>query len=128
MAVETEFSLRLPNSPGALADLCSVLAGEHINIVALSLESAGHLKLVVDNPVRTDGALRERRHKVARRDVLAVAVPHAAGGLAPVLRLLADAGVNVEYAYSGGGSPGTQATVVLGVDDPMRAAAAAGIG
>jgi len=128
MAVDTEFSLRLPNSPGALADLCSVLAGEHINIVALSLEPAGHLKLVVDNPVRTDGALRERRHKVVRRDVLTVAVPHHAGGLAPVLRLLADAGVNVEYAYCGGGAPGTHATVVLGVDDAMRAAAAAGIG
>src|SRR4029453_13501380 len=104
MAVETEFSLRLPNSPGALADLCSVLAGEHINIVALSLESAGHLKLVVDNPVRTDGALRERRHKVARRDVLAVAVPHAAGGLAPGLGLAGAGGGNGEAADKGGGA------------------------
>jgi hypothetical protein len=128
MPVDTEFSVRLPNSPGALADLCAALAAEHVNIVALSLESGGQLRLVVDNPVRTEGALRERRHKVASREVVTAQVEHRAGGLAPILRLVATAGVNVEYAYSGGGTAGMHATIVLGVDDAIRAATAAGIG
>jgi len=40
---------------------------------------------------------------------------------------VADANVNVEYAYSGVADSGPMATVVLGVDDAMRADAAAGV-
>ena len=41
MAVDTEFSLRLPNSPGALADVFSLLAGEHVNIDYAYCSSGG---------------------------------------------------------------------------------------
>ena len=127
MGVDIEFTLRLPNSPGALADLCGVLAAERVNIVAVSLETTGQVRLVVDNPVRTEGVLRSRRHRITRREVLTVPATRAPDGLVPVLRLLADAGVNVEYAYSGSGLDGVHAMVVLGVDDAMAAAAAAGV-
>jgi hypothetical protein len=45
-----------------------------------------------------------------------------------VLSLVRDAGVNIEYAY-GAASPESASTAfaVLGVDDAMRAGAAAGI-
>ncbi len=72
MAVLTEVTLRLPNSPGALAAICRVLADERISILALSLESGGQLRLVVDNIIRAEGALRDRHYKVAARDVLVV--------------------------------------------------------
>ena len=55
-----------------------------------------------------------------------VPVPNAPGQLEPVLRLVADVGVNVEYAY-GAGSDGSSSVVVLGVDDALRAATAAGV-
>jgi hypothetical protein len=47
--------------------------------------------------------------------------------LGPALRLIADASVNVEYAYGGGSEGSPTATIVLGVDDAERAAAAAGV-
>lgn len=127
MALSTEFSLRLPNSPGALADLCGVLASERVDILALSVESSGHVRFVVDNRVRTEGVLRERRLQVTTRDVLAVSAAHSPGSLARILRLLAEAGVNIEYAYSGVGEGIARATIILGVDNPMRAASAAGL-
>jgi hypothetical protein len=40
---------------------------------------------------------------------------------------MADAGVNVEYAYGGSVDPRAQPAVVIGVDDAMRAAVAAGV-
>src|SRR5262245_2293918 len=125
--IRTELSLRLPNTPGALAGVCQLLSDERVNIVAMTLESAGQLRLVVDNHVHAAGVLREHHHQVSERDVIVTTVPNAPGALAPALRLVADASVNVEYAYSGAAEGSAMASVVLGVDDAQRASAAAGI-
>jgi hypothetical protein len=125
--IRTELSLRLPNSPGALAGVCRLLSDERVNILALSLESGGQLRMVVDNHVHAAGVLREHHHQVAEKDVIVTAVPNVPGALAPALRLVSEANVNVEYAYGGGSEGGPTASVVLGVDDAQRASAAAGI-
>ena len=61
------------------------------------------------------------------RNVIVTAVPNAPGALAPALKLISDAGVNIEYAYGGGSEGSPTATIVLGVEDAERAAAAAGV-
>jgi hypothetical protein len=127
MATRIELSLRLPNSPGALAGVCRTLADERVNILAMALEPGGQLRLVVDNHVHAAGVLRERHHQVAERDVVVLNVPHSPGGVAAVLQLVADANVNVEHAYGGAAEDAAAASIVLGVDDAMTAAAAAGV-
>ena len=87
----------------------------------------GHLRLVVDNHVHGAALLREQHHQVTERNVIAVRVPHTAGGAAPAMRLLSDAGVNVDYAYGGAEEGGRTAILILGVGDAQRAAAAAGV-
>ena len=64
---------------------------------------------------------------MAIRTELSLRLPNSPGAFAPVLALVADAGVNVEYAYGGGAEGSPSAAVVLGVGDAMRAAAAAGV-
>ena len=125
--IRTELALRLPNSPGALAGVCRLLSDERVNILAMALETSGQLRMVVDNHVHAAGILREHHHQVTERDVIVTAVPNMPGSLAPALRLVSEANVNVEYAYGGGSEGGPSASVVLGVDDAQRAAAAAGI-
>jgi hypothetical protein len=125
--IRIELSLRLPNTPGALAGVCQLLSDERVNILAMTLEPTGQLRLVVDNHVHAAGVLREHHHQVTERDVIVTSVPNAPGALAPALRLVADANVNVEYAYSGAAETSAMASVVLGVDNAQRAAAAAGI-
>jgi hypothetical protein len=125
--IRIELSLRLPNTPGALAGVCRLLSDERVNIAAMTLEPGGQLRLVVDNHVHAAGVLREHHHQVAERDVILTSMPNLPGALAPALRLVADANVNVEYAYSGAAEGSGMASVVLGVDDAQRAAAAAGI-
>jgi hypothetical protein len=127
MAVQTELGLRLPNSPGALAAVCQSLSDERVNIIALTVESSGQLRLVVDNPVRAAGVLRSRHHTVTERDVLVVPIANGPGAIVPVLRLIAEAHINIEYAYGVAAEGHTVAAVVLGVDDARRAAAAAGV-
>ena len=127
MAIRTELNLRLPNSPGALGGVCRLLDAERVNILAMALDGAGQLRMVVDNHVHGAAVLRDHHHQVAEREVVVCSLPHAPGALAGPLRLVAEAGVNVEYAYGGAADGSGTASVVLGVDDAMRASAAAGI-
>jgi hypothetical protein len=127
MGIRTELSLRLANSPGALSAVCRALSDEGVSVTAMTLDHGGQLRLVVDNHVRAAGVLRQRHHQITERDVLVASVADGPGTLLPVLRLVADAGVNLEYAYGAAGAPGGTATVVLGVDDARRASAASGI-
>jgi hypothetical protein len=127
MAIRTEVNLRLPNSPGALAGVCRLLSDERVNITAMALDATGQLRLVLDNHVHGAAVLREHHHQVAERNVIVTSIPNAPGSLAPVLRLVADADVNVEYVYGGAAEGCPIATLVLGVDDAARASAAAGV-
>lgn len=125
MAIRTELTLRLPNSPAALTTVSRLLAGEGIRVHAFMLERGGALRFLPDNHVRAAAVLRSHHHHVTERTVLATDVPDTAGALAPVLGLLGGEGVNVEYAYSG--AQRGSGLVVLGVDDAARAAAASGL-
>ena len=125
--IRTELSLRLPNSPGALAGVCRLLSDERVNVQAMTLDPGGHLRMVVDNHVHGAAVLREHHHQVTERDVVVTTIPNAPGSLAPLLKLVRDADVNVEYTYGGGSEGSPSAVIVLGVEDALRAAEAAGI-
>ena len=127
MAIRPELTVRLPNSPGELAGVCRLLAQEGVNIIAMTLESGGLLRLVLDNHVRGAGALRSQHHAVSERPVIVATVASGPGALAPLLAIVADAGVNIDYAYGSTADGKAGAAVVLGVQDAQRAAAAAGI-
>jgi hypothetical protein len=125
--IRTELSLRLPNSPGALAGVARLLSDERVNILAISLETGGQLRIVVDNHVHAAAILREHHHQVTVREAIMLAIPNAPGALAPALQLVSDASINIEYAYGGSADAGPTALVVIGVEDALRAAAAAGV-
>src|SRR5678815_3108155 len=127
MSIRTELNLKLPNNPGSLAGVCQLLSTERVNILAMALDSNGQLRLVVDNHVHGGAVLREHHHQVSERDVIVVGLPNSPGALASILRLVSDANVNLEYAYGGAAEGGATASVVIGVNDPAKAAAAAGV-
>jgi len=127
MSIRTELNLRLPNSPGALAGICRLMSDERVNIVALMLESGGQVRMVVDNHVHAAAVLREHHHQVTEKDVVVVTVPNTPGSLAPALKMLADANVNIDYAYAGVAEVNQMASIVVGTEHVMQASAAAGV-
>ena len=127
MAIRTELTLRLENSPGALARLCQALRDEKVNILALSLDASGVLHLVPDNPVHAAGLLRGRDYAVDERAVLYVTVPNGPGALASATRMLSAAAVNIDYAFASALADHDMTAVVVGVDDAQRASTAAGM-
>jgi hypothetical protein len=126
MAIRAELTLRLPNSPGALREFCDTLSDGKINLLALHLDGSGRLRCVVDNPLLAAELLRPH-HAVESRDVLYVSLANTPGSLAGAARLLAESGVNVEYAYAASVEGSTMAAVVVGVADAQRASSLAGL-
>jgi hypothetical protein len=127
MAIRTELTLRLQNSPGTLAKVCQIIADERVDIVAMNLASPLVLRLVVDNPVHAAETLREHHYHVEEREVIFTTAPNNPGSLLRLARLIADAGINLEYLYATTQDGQSMASIVAGVPDARRASSAAGI-
>jgi hypothetical protein len=127
MAIQRELTVRLANSPGTLGRVAEVLGGQRINMLAMSLDGNGALRLVVDNPLHAAGSLRDQHYQVEERDVLYATMPNEPGSLARVVKMLAEAGINLDYVYASGIDRIPMVAVVIGVQDAQRASAASGI-
>ncbi len=98
----TQISVFLENRRGRLYDVCSLLGNQGVNIRALTIaetESFGVLRIVVDKSDFAIQLLRDNHFVANFTDVVAVEVPDKPGGLASILKVLAENEVNVEYMY-----------------------------
>ncbi len=98
-----QLSIFLENRSGRLAEVTEIMGEASINIRALSLADTsdfGILRVIVDDPDKALRILEEKGFTVTGTDVLAVEVEDKPGGLARVLKLLEEEGVNVEYMYA----------------------------
>lgn len=127
MAIQREITVKLANSPGTLGRVSQLLGAEHINLIAMSIDPSGNLRMVVDNPLHAASTLREQHYNVEERDVLYTVMPNEPGSLSRALRLLGDAGINVEYAYASGIDRVPMVGVVVAVADAQKASYVAGI-
>ncbi len=98
-----QISLFMENRTGRLADVARTLGAAGVNIRALSLADTadfGILRLIVNDVDRAVSALRASGHTVQITEVVAVEVADRPGGLAEVLDVIQQAGLNVEYMYA----------------------------
>jgi hypothetical protein len=98
-----QLSLFLENKPGALSTPVKLLADAKINILTLSIAESqqyGILRLIVGDWKAAKELLEKNGLLVKITDVLAVEVADRAGGLAGVLSVLEEAGINLEYMYA----------------------------
>ena len=98
----TQISVFLVNRQGRLYDVCSLLGNNNVNIRALTIaetESFGVLRIVVDKSEAAIRLLRDNQFVANFTDVIAIEVPDQPGGLASILKVLAENNVNIEYMY-----------------------------
>jgi hypothetical protein len=98
----TQISVFLENRKGRLYDVCSLLGDHGVNIRALTIaetESFGVLRIVVDKSDSAIQLLRDHQFVANFTDVVAIEVPDKPGGLASILKVLAENDVNIEYMY-----------------------------
>ncbi len=98
-----QLSVFLENRKGRLLEVTEVLKDAGINIRALAMaESAefGILRLVVNNPEKAKTALSSAGFTVKEQDVFAVEVEDAPGSFYQVVKILAEADINIDYTYA----------------------------
>lgn len=98
-----QISIFIENRSGRLREVADVLGKNNINIRALSLADTsdyGILRLITDKPGDALEVLKKVNFTLSETDVIAVEVSDKPGGLAEVLDILGNAGINVEYMYA----------------------------
>ncbi len=118
MKILTQLSVFLINEPGRLATLTHALAKEKLNIVALTLMDStehGVLRLVVEEPERARKSLERLGFQVSSTEVVSVEMPNRPGALATLAEKLADAHINIDYAYVTSGAAGGKTTCIFKV-------------
>ena len=98
-----QISVFLENRAGQLAEITKVIADNGIDLRAISIaETAdyGVLRMIVDNAEKATGILLQNGYILSMTPVLVVGVPDQPGGLAPVLSVLAEGNIDIEYMYS----------------------------
>ncbi|HEX7533632.1 MAG TPA: ACT domain-containing protein [Syntrophales bacterium] len=108
-----QLSFSLPNRVGLLAHVASAVSQAKVNIEAIcayEMDDKGFFMLVTDNNAKAKKALAKMGANVEVEDVLVVVVPNKVGQLQSLAMKIADAGVDIYYAY---GSPGAVKTTCL---------------
>jgi hypothetical protein len=98
-----QITVFLENKPGRLEEVVGYLAGENVNIHALSIADTtdfGILRIIVSDPGKAERLLKGKGLMVRAADVIAVAMSHSPGGLYKVLHELKTLDISIEYMYA----------------------------
>jgi hypothetical protein len=114
-----QLSVFLENKSGRLTEVLEVLGKENIRITALSVADTsefGILRLIVSDPEKAKGLLKEQSFTVNLTEVISVIVPDEAKHYAKILRILSDMDISVEYTYAF--SSGKKSVIILRCSNP----------
>ncbi len=120
----SQLSVFAENSPGILYQITERIAAAGIDIRAISVSDTqdfGILRVVVSDAERAKSALGNGDFVVTVTQVLGIEIPDQPGGLANVLGLLSENGINVDYIYAFVTISGKSAYVVMRVNDNEKA-------
>ena len=119
-----EFTVVIPDRPGALGQCCIGLAEAGVNILAFQSfveEGESLARFLVDDPASANTALGRLQMNFEETDVVVVSLPHRPGELGRAAARLGENKINIDYSYGGLGA-GSEPLVVFGVDQVTRAA------
>jgi hypothetical protein len=120
----TQITVTLQNKPGTLAQLCSTLRDAGVNIsavVASEIRGRGKVRLLVDSPDKAKDALKAAKIRFSEEEAIAIELDNRRGALGEVAEKLAQAKINIKYAYATTSEGSTKATVILAVPDVAKA-------
>jgi hypothetical protein len=120
----TQLAVFLANRPGALARVCEALGNAGVNIQALAMsDTVDHtvVRMVVSDPTKALMLLGEAGVLALEADVLTIETASQPGVLAKIAERLAEAEVNIEYAYLAGARGSEKGLIILRPSDVEKA-------
>jgi len=115
-----QLSIFVENKQGALTEITEILASKSVDIRALSLadtQDFGILRLIVNNIDDAKDVLKNNNCVISINKVLGIKIPDRPSGLANIIKILSDKGINLEYMYAFITESGHDACVVLRVEN-----------
>ena len=122
--IQKQLSVFLENRPGNLARVCSILSDAGINILALAIHDTvdnAVVRFLVDNPTKAFLLLEEEELYVMEQDVVVLELLNRFGELTRICQCLAQADINISYAYCTARPDQHSGCLVLKTDNPERA-------
>ena len=98
-----QLSVFIENKKGSLHEITDILAKENIDLRSMCVADTadyGIVRIIVDDPIKALDVFQKSGHTANMREVTAFAVPDCPGGLATVLALLENNGIDIEYLYA----------------------------
>ena len=114
----------MPNRPGVLARTCSILSDAGVSILAMAVHDTvdnAVVRFLVDHPTKALLLLEQEEYYVMEQDVVVLDISTATGELARICQSLAEADINISYAYCTATSNQENGCLVLKTDQPDRA-------
>lgn len=124
MQITKQLAIFLDNRPGTLARVADALAKAKINVYAISTsDTVDHsvVRLIVDDSRRALQLFEEHGTLVVDDDVLMIEGDNKPGSLAKLAHKLADAKINIEYAYCATPPAAKKGLLILRVTDAKKA-------
>ena len=119
-----QLSLFLENQPGQTIEPCRLLARAGINIRTLSLADTrqfGILRLIVSDWKNAAVVLQDAGYVVNVTEVVAIEVADRPGGLAELMGIFENTGINIEYMYAFPFGRQDRAVLIVRFDQPDAA-------
>lgn len=123
MPIQKQLSVFLPNRPGVLAHACSILSDNGINIMAMAVHDTvdnAVVRFLVDHPTKALLLLEQEELYVLEQEVVVVDLENQRGELTRICQVLAEADINIAYAYCTAINRQERGCLVLKTDQPER--------
>ena len=124
MQITKQLALFLENKPGMLAKVCDALSESKINIYAISSsDTVDHIvvRMVVSDPAKALRVFEEHGTLALTSEVLMIDGNNQPGSLATIARKLANAKINIEYAYCATSPDAKRGLLILRPSNPQKA-------
>ncbi|MDR0561863.1 MAG: amino acid-binding protein [Spirochaetaceae bacterium] len=115
-----QISVFLENNAGRLGEVTKVIAGEGINMRAISIADTadfGILRVIVDDTPRAVKALNSAGFTTRETAVAAVEIEDVPGSLARVMEVFQKSKINIEYLYASLQNKAGKAVVIFKLAD-----------
>ena len=115
-----QLTITVADRPGVLGEIGAALREKRVNIQAFMAqtgEGQGTIRLVVDKPAAAKKVLVAHGWSAAEEDIAFVTLADKPGTLGAVASKLGQAGINIQYAYTGPAKGGRKANTYFRVAD-----------
>ena len=120
-----QISIFVENKFGRLAKIIEILGKSGIDISALSIADTtdfGVLRLIVNEPEKAVGVLKENGVIAKITDVIGVAIDDRPSGLSEILNVLTESEIVIDYMYAFVGKTHGKAMMVVKTDNMPKTA------